>query len=88
MSEEDPIDRHDRIQSHVKDRWFVSTIMRDSSAMDGGRYYETLVWRWDFDSKERGEMVGWMGSGLKSHFEACRKLMNGGEELLKEEDDT
>ncbi len=36
MSEEDPIDRHDRIQSHVKDRWFVSTIMRDSSAMDGG----------------------------------------------------
>lgn len=35
--------------------FFVSTIERDSSAMEGPRRYnETFVWRYDWDKRERG----------------------------------
>lgn len=43
------------IQSYVKDRWFVSTIHRQSSATANpdGWYYETMVWNWNAEAKER-----------------------------------
>ncbi len=35
--------------------FFVSTIERDSSAMGGPRRFnETLVWRYDYEKRERG----------------------------------
>ncbi len=36
--------------------FFVSTIERDSSAMEGPRRFnETLVWRYDWDKRELGK---------------------------------
>lgn len=38
--------------------FFVSTISRDSSAMLGpSRYNETLVWEYDWEKAERGQML-------------------------------
>lgn len=45
--------------------FFVSTINRDSSAMEayGRRYAETIVWQWDEEKRERGSIVGMGESG-------------------------
>lgn len=46
---------------HDNKCYFVSTINRDSSAPYGGRYAETLVWEYDWDGRERGDLVGQTG---------------------------
>lgn len=45
------------IVSHGDKQFFVSTIDRDSSAMYGGCYAETMVWEWD-SAKEPGHQRG------------------------------
>lgn len=69
------------IQSYVfyEDKaFFVSTIERDSSAMLGpGRYYETIVWEWDTETRERGKIICQEGThkgDLKQHFLICKVL--------------
>lgn len=54
------------IQSYVQDRYFVSTAYRRSSASlnPDGWYYETLVWEWNPETKERGELLESHDSGL------------------------
>jgi hypothetical protein len=72
-----------RIQSYVADKYFVSTAYRESSAPEGGWYYETIVWEWDNVTKKVGTML-FMGSRFKCHFECCEKLLRG--MPLEEED--
>lgn len=81
MSEDRP-----RIQSYVADQWYVSTVWRQSSAMFAGDryYYETLVWRWDSERRERRELIH-EAEGLDTHFDICQKLLKGGEEALEDE---
>lgn len=44
--------------------FFVSTIMRDSSAMGyPSRFAETMTWEFNWNTNERGEMVDQDGSG-------------------------
>lgn len=44
---------------HKEKCFFVSTIERDSSAAQGPRRYnETIVWDYDWDKRDRGEMLG------------------------------
>ena len=43
---------------HGDKEYFISTINRESSAMYGGIYAETLVWEYDRENQERGDMVG------------------------------
>ena len=44
--------------------YFVSTIMRDSSAAEYPcRYAETMAWEYDWKTSERGEWVDQDGSG-------------------------
>ena len=62
------------IRSYVADKYFISTMWRESSAMEGGWYYETIVWEWNNKTKDCGDML-FMSSGLASHFECCRKLL-------------
>lgn len=43
---------------HKAQCFFVSTIERESSAMEGPRRFnETLVWLYDWDKRERGEWI-------------------------------
>lgn len=58
------------IQSYIKDRYFVSTIHRRSSAMElrGSWYYETIVWEWDVKTRERGKMLDQHDSGVGESF--------------------
>jgi len=68
----------------VKRKWVVSTVERDSSAILGPRrFLETIVWRWNEASQDRGEMIA-MGSGLAYHQAACNALLGGGEDELKD----
>ena len=75
---------HPRIQSYVADKYFVSTVWRESSAPEGGWYYETIVWEWLKNIKKIGDMLA-MASGLHSHYKICQKLIDG--KPLKEEEE-
>lgn len=74
------------IQSYVHhgDKWFfVSTINRESSAAlaYGNTYAETMVWEFDFVTKERGRIVWQTEAGTDSlvgHFKACKQLSETG----------
>lgn len=43
---------------HNEQFFLVSTIDRDSSAMDGGRYAETLVWNYNLETRLAETLVG------------------------------
>lgn len=62
--------------------FYVSTIDRDSSAMYGGRYAETLVWEFDFNTKVRGKLVGQEDDregSLNGHFRMCTRILETGQ---------
>ena len=71
------------IQSYVLNKYFVSTIHRESSVWeyDNDWYYETIVWEWDDETRKRGKMISQDYSGaveidaLEEHFTICKKLM-------------
>lgn len=54
------------IQSYVADRYFVSTIERNSSAMleTEMSYFETIIWEWDSDTRNIGKMLNCLNSGI------------------------
>ena len=71
------------IQSYVLEKWFVSTIRRDSSAAiepPVHRYCETLIWEWDHETRNMGALIGQTEScssnlcGIKDHFSVCEQL--------------
>jgi len=72
------------IKSYVwyKDKcFFISTIDRDSSTPYGGHYAETLVWEYDWDTAERGKMVGQDEAGqgnIKAHLSMCERIFYHG----------
>lgn len=61
--------------SHCDRHFFVSTIDRASSAYDGpARYNETIVWEWNYRTRERGELLWQAGDSsgsLHEHFRIC-----------------
>jgi len=63
-------------------KWFnVSTIERSDSTMYAMRFSETIVWEWDAEKKERGEMIYQYGGSrrcLNVHFNTCRSLFDTG----------
>ena len=63
--------------------FFISTIERDSSAAvsPAPRYMETIAWEYDWDSTERGEMVGMTGDGeaFRQHADMVEQLYRTGE---------
>lgn len=64
---------------HKDQCFFVSTIERDSSAMVSPpiRYNETIVWQYDYNKQERGEII-YMGEdrsgSIKTHSRMCGDL--------------
>jgi len=70
------------IQSYIKDKYFVSTIYRESSTMPSMWYYETMAWEWNCTTKNRGDLIWQEDSGgsettaLKNHFIVCKKIID------------
>lgn len=60
---------------HETGSFFVSTIERDSSAMDGPRRFnETIVWAWDKVTRQRGAMIhqdGESRGSIRTHLRIC-----------------
>ena len=74
-----------QIQSYVHHDgkcFMVSTITRDSSAMLApGRYNETIVWAYDWDKRERGEMIHTdedMRGSIRTHQRIVERLFKTG----------
>jgi ATP phosphoribosyltransferase regulatory subunit HisZ len=71
------------IQSYVKDKWFVSTMYRQTSAAFASElwYYETMVWNWNAETREREpNFIAQYDSGLtekaamEHHMRVCALL--------------
>jgi hypothetical protein len=62
--------------AHGDKHFYVSTIDRASSACEGpARYNETIVWEWNYGTRERGEMLHQSGDSegsLHGHFRICQ----------------
>lgn len=73
---------------HGDQCFFVSTIERDSSACvepPALRFLETMIWEFDWDASEKGELLYQNGSqSLQQHLHLCETLHRTGE--LPEED--
>ena len=59
--------------------FFVSTINRDDSCLHNGDhiYSETLVWEYDYDKKERGNIVeekSDIKNSISAHQEVCEQI--------------
>lgn len=75
------------MQTYLMDRWFISTALRDADipGAPGLRYYETLIWEWDPETKRRGDMIplpiesrGPLGHGsaIQEHEAICKVLVD------------
>jgi len=63
---------------HKDKCFFVSTITRDYDTAAGTiRGDETLVWDYDHDKKERGDLIH-QGGSVKDHQQICRCLIAEG----------
>ncbi len=77
-----PIDQK-VIQSNVRhvggQEYFVSTIYRQSSVAVAFHpwFYETLVWKWNIEKREREELVC-QSTGLNNHYEICKRILDTG----------
>lgn len=70
------------IQSYVCEKYFVSTILRLSSAALGPeKYYETMVWAWDKEKRKRKKEIleqydsgTHVGDAIEHHLTICQRL--------------
>jgi hypothetical protein len=75
---------------HEGECFFVSTINRESSAAlaYGATYAETMVWKYDYETRERGDFVGQSEGSTDSiykHVSMCKQLHEHGK-LASDED--
>ena len=88
----DEIETYTLIQSYVKNRWFVSTALRRSSAVGWHDtvYFETLAWEWDCGTKALGKIVFQGESclteecGLLEHYRVVIELLDRKSDTVKE----
>ncbi len=68
------------IASFIKGKYFISTVYRRASTLHEFWYFETIIWEWDFSTKERGKMLAMENSGneekeaLRNHFLMINRL--------------
>lgn len=71
---------HRLIQSYYLDKYLISTVFRRASVPGEIWYYETIVWEWDKDTKERGKILLTEDSGsgkvmaMNNHFDIIKTL--------------
>ena len=74
---------------HDGKAFFVSTINRESSAMYGGTYAETMVWEWDEKTRERGKIVGQdegSADSIYAHQRMCKRIHETGKTSADDEE--
>ena len=75
---------------HGNNCFFVSTIERDSSAMLGPRRFnETIVWAFDWEKNESGELISTLGGSRGSiftHLQVCQFLHDTGRPEIPEDE--
>lgn len=68
---------------HGEQCFFVSTLERESSAMEGPRRYnETIVWAYNWEKRERGELLHMdedSTGSIRTHQRIVEKLFEHGE---------
>jgi hypothetical protein len=68
------------IQSYVRDRYFVSTALRQSSCVPYTSFYETMAWEWSRETKKTGDLIAQESGAvspeyaLVEHYAVCRRL--------------
>ena len=70
--------------------FFVSTIDRDSSALQGGRYAETIVWEFDWPTQKRGAILhqdGHIRGSITQHMLICQCLHDQGKPEIEEREE-
>ena len=61
---------------HDGKTYFVSTINRDSSSIEGGRYAETMVWEWDIERRVRvSSKILMQGEGPEGSIRTHQKIV-------------
>ena len=68
--------------------FFVSTINRESSAIGGGTYAETMVFEWDAQERKRGKIVAQdQGStnSIYAHQNVCKLIHETGKTSADED---
>lgn len=67
--------------TYLKNQYFISTIYRQASTIEVIWYFETMVWKWDNITKQRGtEIIEMEDSGyhekyaIDSHMAMVKKL--------------
>ncbi len=67
---------------HNKQCFFVSTIERDSSALEGGRYNETMIWEYNWGTRERADKFFFQSESrrgsITEHLQVCERLFSTG----------
>ena len=66
---------------HGGDCFFVSTINRRSSIGDASRYNETMVWTYDWERRDRGNLIGQFDDrtgSIRKHQSVVESLFNHG----------
>lgn len=74
---------------HEDKCFFVSTILRESSAMLGPSHYnETMVWAYDWHSRVRGEKPifqdGDTAASIRLHQTVCQRIHSTGNPDLED----
>lgn len=71
---------HKLIQSYVADKYFISTVYRCASIPEYEMwFYETIIWEWNKETKQRGHIALTEDSGaiaelaLNRHAELCKE---------------
>ena len=67
---------------HEDKCFFISTIDRNYSAMDGGRYAETMAWDFDWGTDKRGDIIAQGGDiegFIRTHLNMCQQFHDNGE---------
>jgi hypothetical protein len=45
------------MRSFLKDKFFISTIYRESSCLGAGWYFETMAWEWNKETQKKGSII-------------------------------
>ena len=76
---------------HGEECFYVSTIDRDSSAVLGPRRFaETIVWKFNWATQERTELIsthGGLAGSIFAHFQVCQFLHETGSPEIPEDNE-
>ncbi len=61
--------------TYLKNKFFVSTIYREASTIEPIWHFETMVWEWNAETKQRGAIVEMDDSGIDEEMAMDNHLL-------------